>query len=94
MDDAGNLRQLPALVAVPRRTEEAASMATTVAPVRQEVCRIRREHVRQLTPIVRDATARPAERSIMCLSVIEIRSQMTRYPQASDTVDNELARQG
>ena len=94
MDDAGNLRQPPALAASTRNMEEAAGVATTVAPVRPEITRIRRERVRQLTPIVRDASARPAERSIMYLSANDIRSQITRYPQAGEMVDNELARQG
>ena len=94
MDDAGNLREPPTLVASPLRPVEATGAATTVAPAQPDIHRIRRERVRQLTPILRDATARPAERSIMYLSASEIRSQITRYPQAGDTVDNELARQG
>ena len=94
MDDAGNLREPTELVAPERPTAEATTIVVDVASGRQGANPIRGARVRQLTPIVREAAARPAERSILYLSASVIRSQITRYPQAGDTVDAELARQG
>ena len=94
MDDAGNLTERVVPAPGPTRPAGEAGAVMTEAVARPAVSRIHRERVRQLTPIVRDATARPAERSIMYLSANEIRSQITRYPQAGETVETELARQG
>ena len=94
MDDAGNLREPTELVAPERPTAVATSVVATGTSGRQGANPIRGGRVRQLTPIVREAAARPAERSILYLSASVIRSQITRYPQAGDMVDAELARQG